>query len=336
MPTIAIVGSLNFDMVTTAKQIPVAGETVAAKQFETHFGGKGANQALAACRLSDPKSTSVKLIGRVGADQFGCEIVASMKAEGINMTDVTALKGERTGIATILVESETGENRILVYPGANGKITPEDIKAEALQGVDYLILQNEVPLPVVYKSLELASSLGIKTVYNPSPVSRETPKAVFKLVDYLIVNSNEAQVLSDYALLINGDPNLARAVVPTLYSRLRSKCIIITLGGQGCVYFDSQTRSSGHVPAVQVKKIVDTTGAGDTFLGGLTAKLVLGTPLKDAVEFASRAAAIAVTRAGAFEGIPRLSELESVKADTSEVKAEKQEDEGADEQKHTQ
>lgn len=310
MPTIGVVGSLNYDLVTTAEIIPQGGETVPAKNFATFFGGKGANQALAACRLSDANATKVRMIGRVGNDQFGSDIKQALKDEGVDVEQVKVLEGERTGIATILVESESGENRILVFPGANGMLKEDDITEDLLRGVDFLILQNEVPLPVVFKSLEVAQALGIKTVYNPSPVHRDTPKSIFKSVDYLIVNSSEAQVLSDYSVLINGDPGLAQALIPTLYFKLRSNCIIITLGGDGCVVYENDTRSSRHFPAAKVELIVDTTGAGDTFLGGLTSRLAIGDSLQDAIDFASRAAAVAVTRPGAFGGIPRLNEIE--------------------------
>ncbi|CAN6672370.1 ribokinase [Trichomonascus vanleenenianus] len=306
---ITIFGSLNYDLVTSAERMPQPGETIGASNFETHHGGKGANQALAVRRLSS-QAVSVEMIGAVGNDTFGNELLASMTKEGIDTSRVKVSKTERTGIASIFVDPK-GENCIMVYPGANGTHTVEELNLDTFKGSDLLILQNEIPLPVVYKSLELAKKAGIKTMYNPSPVYADAPLDVFKNVDYLVVNSTEAQVLSKAAPIGSEDysPEQALSALKPLQKTLGCNSIVITLGGSGSVYLDGE--ETGHVPAGKPERIVDTTGAGDTFLGAIAGQLIgSNKPLGEALAFASKASAIAVSRHGAAEGIPYLREIE--------------------------
>uniref|UniRef100_A0A060TEX7 Ribokinase n=1 Tax=Blastobotrys adeninivorans TaxID=409370 RepID=A0A060TEX7_BLAAD len=309
MKTITVLGSLNYDVVTRTKVVPKGGETINAESFETHHGGKGANQALAARRLSSKDSVNVKMIGKVGNDNFGHELKESLESEGIDTTKVAVVEGVRTGVSTILVETDSGENRIMFYDGANGTHKTEEITPALFAGSDMVILQNEVPLPVVYQSLKTAHQAGIPTTYNPSPVDANTPVEVFNNVDYLVVNSSEAQVLSQ-SEDINDSVEQAQKVIKALVTKLGCANAVITLGANGAVYYSSKLDQTGHVPASKVEKIVDTTGAGDTFLGAFSSKVVTGSPLPEAISFAAKAAAIAVTREGAAEGIPHLTEVE--------------------------
>jgi ribokinase len=303
MGSITVLGSINYDLVTSAARVPSGGETVAALNFETHHGGKGANQAIAVRRLSAVDKIDVRMIGRVGDDLFGQELLQGLQDEHIDVSHVSTLSKCPTGVATILVEP-SGENRILVFPGANGTFTVEDL-TDDLVNTDLLILQNEIPLPVVYAALKLAHSSGIKTVYNPSPMN-DIPTEVFRSVDYLIVNSTEAQLLGDTSA-INDNVDKAMIVLDELHAKLGCPSIIITLGGNGCVY--KAGKETGYVPAAKAAKIVDTTGAGDTFLGSFAAQALQGESFVDAIQFAAKASAIAVSRPGAAEGIPRLEEV---------------------------
>lgn len=309
MKCVTVLGSLNFDLVTKASRFPAGGETLNAQSFETHHGGKGANEALAARRLSDKNVVNVKMIGRVGKDAFGDELLSSMKEEGIDMSQVLSVKDVPTGTASIFVETESGENRILFYFGANGTLKTSDVTEDVLKGSDLLIVQNEVPLEVAYHGLKVAHGLGIKTVYNPSPVEADPPLEYFKYVDYLIVNSSEAQVLSKSDAPIDDNVELAQKAIKPLAETVGSKNIIITLGKNGSIYYSPESNDSGSIPANKVDRIVDTTGAGDTFLGSFSSKIATGAPITDALKFASKAASIAVTRNGAAEGIPYLTEI---------------------------
>lgn len=303
---ITILGSLNYDVVTTIEKIPGPGETVNCDGFETHHGGKGANQALAARRLS-PSDIQVQMIGRVGNDTFGDDLTNSMTKEGIDMSQVTKVTEKNTGVSTIIVDPTSGENRIMFYPGANGTLTEDTITPDLFKNSDYLVMQNEIPLPVVYKALQVAHKSGVKTIYNPSPVDPSAPISVFSNVDYLVVNSSEAQVLSNTDIKINDNVETARQLLPKISEYLNIPNIIITLGANGSIY--KTPEASGAVGACKVDKIVDTTGAGDTFLGAVASKLAQKGSIEDALKFGSKASSVAVTRHGAAEGIPYLSEL---------------------------
>lgn len=309
MKSITILGSLNFDLVTKADRFPAGGETLNAESFETHHGGKGANQALATRRLSDKSQVNVKMIGRVGKDAFGEELLTSMNNEGIDMSQVLTVDNVPTGTASIFVEPSSGENRILFFFGANGTLKTTDVTEDALKGSDMLIVQNEVPLDVAYAALKTAHGLNVTTVYNPSPVAANPPLEYFQYVDYLIVNSSEAQVLSQSGSPIDDDIEAAKRSLKPLAETVGSKNIVITLGKNGSVYYDSKSGDIGVVAANKVEKIVDTTGAGDTFLGAFSSKIATGNAIPTSLEFASKAASLAVTKNGAAEGIPYLSEL---------------------------
>lgn len=323
--TITVIGSLNYDVVTTSTRIPQAGETIAATNFETHNGGKGSNQALACAKLrADRAATTVRLVGCVGADTFGDNIKAFLTQNGVDVGSVRTIGGGiSTGVATILVDAASGQNRILVYPGANGAITETDI-TQALSGSSsgVVVLQNEIPIKLVEHAIRTASASGSNTiVYNPSPINADFDISLYRHVSCLLVNSIEAAAIvahePELAQLITRDDDAEQALAaigPIARYLGLPRHIIITLGAQGCVYLDNSPGASDNKPIhVAAKKpanpIIDTTGAGDTFLGGITAQLAEGNDLSHAVNVALSASAIAITRNGAGDSIPDYSEL---------------------------
>ncbi|KAF5092609.1 hypothetical protein D0Z03_002780 [Geotrichum reessii] len=318
--SITVIGSLNYDVVTTSSRIPQAGETIAATNFETHNGGKGSNQALACAKLrADCAVTAVRLVGCVGADPFGENIKNFLIQNGVDVSSVRIVSGVRTGVATILVDAASGQNRILVYPGANGEITEADItSALSRSNKGVVVLQNEIPIKLVEHAILTASDSTI--VYNPSPINPDFDIALYRHVSCLLVNSIEA------AAIVAHEPTLARlltrdddaeqaleAIGPIARFLGLPRHMIITLGAQGCVYLDNSDPAFAHPVHVPAKKpsnpIIDTTGAGDTFLGGITAQLAEGNDLSHAINVALSASAIAITRNGAGDSIPNYSEL---------------------------
>ncbi|KAF5095685.1 hypothetical protein D0Z00_003039 [Geotrichum galactomycetum] len=321
---ITVIGSLNYDVVTTSSRIPQAGETIAATNFETHNGGKGSNQALACAKLrANGTATAVRLVGCVGADTFGDNIKAFLTQNGVDVGSVrTVGGGVSTGVATILVDAASGQNRILVYPGANGAITEMDITdALSSSSGDVVVLQNEIPIKLVEHAIRAASTTDSTIVYNPSPINPDFDITLYRHVSCLLVNSIEAAAIvahePELANLItrDDDPDQALAAIGPIARYLGlPRHIIITLGAQGCVYLDNSPGATANQPVhVSAKKptnpIIDTTGAGDTFLGGITAQLAEGNDLSHAVNVALSASAIAITRNGAGDSIPDYSEL---------------------------
>lgn len=350
MPIITIVGSLNYDVVTTMDRLPEAGETIPAKNFETHNGGKGANQALACSRLrsntSDSSSinTFVQMVGCVGDDTFGKTLTKSLADSGVDVSKVRVLKknitGEKednvgTGVATILVDAKTGQNRILVYPGANSKVNKQDVLEAIVENdntgsivkfkTDTLVLQNEIPVSLVQDVIRtITQTPKIQPpliVYNPSPIDSSFDVGLYRYVDCLIVNSTEARAIvskSVGSLLVEDDNSeqALLAAVPIFEFLELPKYLVITLGASGCVYVDGSKGHGDklkaiHLPAVKPPKpVIDTTGAGDTFLGALTTHLTEGKSLEYSIRVALTASSIAVTRRGAGDGIPEFRELD--------------------------
>lgn len=297
---ITVVGSINYDLVTTVSRVPKGGETVHAQTFETHRGGKGANEALACARLSEA-GCRVKMIGCVGRDQFGEDLIEHLNGEGIDTSSVQQHDDVRTGVATIIVET-TGENRILVYPGANGKVSADQVTTKSLEGSRFVLLQNEIPLETTLSALRLAHNSGKATVWNPSPLP-EVSEEIWQYVDYLIVNEGEAAVIT--GMNVENVGQAKEAVIALLSMGVR--VAIVTLGHNGSVYGNSK-ENIVHCAATKVSP-VDTTGAGDTFLGAFVAALCEKRSIDESVSYASRASAIAVTRAGAGSSIPKRGEI---------------------------
>lgn len=295
-----VVGSLNTDLVTSLNSVPKGGETVHADNFETHYGGKGANQAFGLRRLTDPAKSEVALVGCVGNDVFGKDISQHLSKNKVDVSQLKVLDDARTGVATILVES-SGENRIMVYAGANGKVEPpSDYK-----GSDFVILQNEIPLSTTFEVIKQCRELGIKSVLNPSPLPG-VPLSEWPKVDILVVNEGEASALSGVEV---SSRETAENAFPLLHKS--AGMVVITLGSRGVIWQTADKKDTGFVPAHKVEKVVDTTGAGDTFLGAFLSQYEDSTKsTAERMGFAVKAAALAVTRKGAASSIPALEEVQ--------------------------
>jgi ribokinase len=301
---VVIVGSLNMDLVTRAPRLPRAGETLAGQSFVTVPGGKGANQAVAAARLG----ASVAMIGCVGDDAYGEQLRAALLAEGVDCQAVTPVTGESTGVALIVVD-DSSQNAIVIVAGGNGHVTASVVDSfdALLSQAEVIICQLEVPLDTVGHVLKRGHELGKTVILNPAPASGPLPPQWFAWIDYLIPNESEATALT--GLPVDSTAS-ADAAASALLAAGVSK-VIVTLGEQGAL-FASKSRSE-HFPAPKVQPI-DTTAAGDTFVGGFAAALADGKSESDAIRFGQVAAALSVTRSGAQPSIPTLAEVQACAA----------------------
>ncbi len=294
---IVVVGSANADLVISAPRLPRLGETLTGGNFRVNAGGKGLNQAVAVAKLGG----KVTMLGAVGEDangQFLTDTLSSYGArfEGIRTADAA------TGTAVITVVN--GDNCIVLDAGANACLTPESVApfASRISDSAVCVMQLEIPLETVEYVCKLANESGTAVILNPAP-SSELPDALLSRVDYLIPNEHEARDLTGVEIT---DDATAEQAVRCLLAR-GVKQVIITLGDKGCVYNDGERIV--FCPAVPAKA-VDTTSAGDSFIGALAVKLTEGDTLADAVAFASKVASITVSRSGAAQSIPLRSELE--------------------------
>jgi ribokinase len=301
---VVIVGSLNMDLVTRAPRLPRAGETLAGQSFVTVPGGKGANQAVAAARLG----ASVAMIGCVGDDAYGEQLRAALLAEGVDCQAVTPVSGESTGVALIVVD-DSSQNAIVIVAGGNGHVTASVVDSfdALLCQAEVIICQLEVPLDTVGHVLKRGHELGKTVILNPAPASGPLPAQWFAWIDYLIPNESEATALT--GLPVDSTAS-ADAAATALLDAGVSK-VIVTLGEQGAL-FASKSRSE-HFPAPKVQPI-DTTAAGDTFVGGFAAALADGKSESDAIRFGQVAAALSVTRSGAQPSIPTFAEVQACAA----------------------
>ncbi|KAL1586468.1 hypothetical protein WHR41_05166 [Cladosporium halotolerans] len=309
--SIAVIGSLNIDFITRTPRVPEAGETLTANSFSTGFGGKGANQAVACARLAS-KDTKVAMVGNVGDDGFGNDYFEALGKEGINADGVRKVKGQTTGAANIVVEEETGENRIMFTKGANFAFSEQKDAQWDLVPKDagVIVCQLEIPMNVVLHNLHLAHEQGKHTMFNPAP-ALPLPESAYKDIDTLIMNESEAHILSR-----SQSTEKAADLTPLLSHFLKlgvREAVIITLGGAGVMYATASGKQ-GKVAAKKVQ-VVDTTAAGDTFLGAYAAKRAQHISgdgdfaYEAALEFATMAAGKTVERMGAMAAIPRLDEL---------------------------
>ncbi|PNB75086.1 ribokinase [Pseudomonas sp. GW456-E7] len=300
---VVVIGSLNMDLVTRAPRLPKGGETLIGQSFATVSGGKGANQAVAAARLG----ARVSMIGCVGNDAYGEALRGALLAEQIDCQAVSTIDGS-SGVALIVVD-DSSQNTIVIVPGANGALTAEAIDRfdSVIQAADVLICQLEVPDASVGHALKRGRELGKTVILNPAPASRPLPSHWYGSIDYLIPNESEASALSGVSV---DSLETAQAAATRLIALGAGK-VIITLGAQGSLFADGQRFE--HFPA-PVVKAVDTTAAGDTFVGGFAAALAAGQDEVQAIRFGQVAAALSVTRAGAQPSIPALSDVQAFKA----------------------
>ncbi|WP_426808785.1 ribokinase [Pseudomonas sp. WOUb67] len=296
---VVVVGSLNMDLVARAQRLPRAGETLPGESFFTVPGGKGANQAVAVARLGG----SVAMIGNVGDDDYGRQLHRALYVEGIDCQGVSTCPGTSSGVALITVDAAS-QNCIVIIPGGNGLLTPQSVQRfdALLQAAEVVICQLEVPADTVAWTLARAHELGKQVILNPAPATGPLPADWFARIDYLTPNESEAEALTGVAVT---DQDSARRAGEHLL-QLGAGKVIITLGAQGALLVTANGHQ--HFPAPVVQPL-DTTAAGDTFIGGFAAGLVRGLEEGEAIAFGQRAAALSVTRAGAQPSIPYLAEL---------------------------
>lgn len=297
---IVVLGSLNMDLVARAPHLPLPGETVSGTGFATAPGGKGANQAVAAARLG----ARTAMIGCVGDDAFGERLRAGLLSDGIDCDALRTVGVCSSGVALIVVDA-AGRNAIVVVPGANGLLTPADVDAAEplLAAATMVVLQLETPLATVEHAARRARALGKTVVLNPAPAPAQAlPASLLALVDYLVPNEIEAAALAGMPVVSVQDALLAGQTLRAA----GAATVLVTLGVQGVVTVSAQEQV--HAPAQRVEA-VDTTGAGDTFIGGFCAALVQGRSVASAVAYGQAAAAICVTRPGAQPSIPFAREL---------------------------
>jgi ribokinase len=305
MATIIVLGSLNMDIAAVAPRLPQPGETVIGSHFHTAPGGKGANQAYAAAKLGDAGSTA--MLGRVGQDDFGRQIIASLAGVGCSVEGVRTLAGP-SGVALISI-TEAGQNSIVVVPGANERFSPADIEADArlMRGARYALLQMEIPLPTTIAAARAARAAGLEVILDPAPAPQlPLPAELLQYVDVLTPNETEASLLTGVR---PADVSVEEA--RTIAGRLQSsgvRVVIIKLGAKGCLLLEGGTAT--HVPAPMVKA-VDTTGAGDIFNAAFAVACAEGATRLDACQFAVHAAASTVIRMGYQASVPTRAELEA-------------------------
>ncbi|MGY2844593.1 ribokinase [Bradyrhizobium sp. USDA 4509] len=297
MGRVFVAGSINMDVVATAERHPRIGETVAGEAVLYFPGGKGANQAVASAKLG----VATTLIGRLGTDAFGKELRTFLAAQGVDLTSVKTTHGTHSGTAIITLAN--ADNTIVVVPGANGLVDAHDVKVPSLMKGDVAVSQFEIPLPAIAAFFRRARAVGATTILNPAP-AKQADKALLDLVDILVLNETELGYLTGTGLRDSDTPERFSEAARALG---QGRIVCVTLGKRGVLALvDNQPLL---VPGREVKA-VDTTGAGDCFVGALASQLAIGKPLGDALAYANAAASICVQRMGAAPSMPTADEVE--------------------------
>jgi ribokinase len=303
-PRIGVVGSANVDLVTYVERMPAWGETIAAPRFEMSFGGKGANQAAAAAKLG----AEVVMVSKVGDDMLGEGVLRNFTGLGVDTKHVGRGAGQSTGTATILV-NQAADNLILIVKGANGDLTPADVEAAAddLKACDLILLQLEVPLETVYATLEFGKRRGVKTMLNPAPALSALDRNKVRLASFLAPNETELAILT--GVPVESDDEIAAAAKRLLAEGI--EIVIVTLGARGSLLATHE--GLVRIPPVKVEA-VDTTGAGDAFIGSFARYFAAGLDLKASLREATLYAADSVTRRGAQKSYATEAEFEALRA----------------------
>jgi len=299
-----------MDLVVTVPRLPRPGETVLGERLGRYPGGKGANQAVAAARLGG----QVAMVGRVGADDFGPQLVANLTANGVDASGVEPDSSAATGAALIFV-SPDGQNMIAVAPGANGRLDTFDIERAVakLQSGDVLLMQLEIPMTVVGQAIQAARLVGARVILNAAPAQRLDP-GLLDQVDALVVNQREAEVLVGHDRLAGALDNEAANEAAAALRAMGPRIAVVTLGSNGSVYCDEA--AVHRVEPFHVMS-VDATGAGDAFVGALAVGLARGLPTEGAMKFANAAGAAATTSLGAQAALPHVQDLRRLGLDLS-------------------
>ena len=303
-----IIGSSNMDFNIYLEQFPEKGETITGGTFQQYLGGKGANQAVA-CARSGAKTV---FIGRIGNDLFGDLMIEQLSKERIDTSNIIRDPTNSSGIAFILID-KNGENMISVAPGANAKLSKEDINQceKLIRNAKVIVVQMEIPLDTIETIFKIASQGDCIKILNPAPL-KTIPKHLFEMFDIIIPNEGELIRLNSLLgfMSVDGDDNSKIKRLSENIAEFGTKFIITTLGSKGCNVYDAKNKESSFMPAFKVN-VIDTVGAGDCFNGVLASMLCKGESIQSAVKYAMAAASIAVTRKGAQDSMPYLEEIKA-------------------------
>jgi len=303
MKKVLVLGSLNMDLVTKVKRTPKIGETLLGSGFNEIPGGKGANQAVALGRLGG----NVAMIGMVGKDGYGDSLLENLSINHVNSDYIKKSTNSSTGLALIMV-NENGDNSIVVIPGANFDLLPEDIITDYFKDVDYLLAQLETPIETIEKAFIIAKENNIMTILNPAPARELSPRLIAN-IDLIIPNETEFEELTG---IIPDSEDKIHEGAKIMFSQ-GTKAILLTLGKNGAYYIDNTFKvystNSYHVDSV------DTTAAGDSFIGGLLTKLSQGESIEDSIEFAMKVGAITVSSHGAQSSLPTAEDISKFKGE---------------------
>ncbi|WP_288222224.1 ribokinase [uncultured Clostridium sp.] len=301
MKKVVVVGSLNMDLVMEVNRIPKIGETIKGDEMSYLIGGKGSNQAVAACRLGN----EVSMIGCVGKDTFGDKILKHLKEEGVNVNGIKSDEATFTGIATIF--KTKNDNSIVVIPGANDFCDKNliDENIETIKSADILVTQLEIPMETVEYALKVAKENGVKTILNPAP-AREISKEILKNADFITPNETEFEIISNKTFK---DGNELEEAMIAWQNENPSTRLLVTRGKDGSSYVEENKVETMKTIKVDV---VDTTGAGDTFNGALAHGVSHNLLMNEAVIFAGTAASLSVTKFGAQTGMPKFEEVNKI------------------------
>jgi ribokinase len=297
MPDILVVGSLNTDLVVQAPRFPKPGETISGGDLQIIPGGKGANQAVAAAR----QGVSVAMLGRVGNDSFGPGLIENLKQNNVDASRVQTDTQSATGTAIIVVDSN-GQNSIVLSPGGNGRVSAADVMNAPFADHRLLLLQLEIPVEAVLAAARRAKESGVHVLLNPAP-ARPLPDELLSLCDFLVPNESELSLLTGQS--VNDIPS-AEAAAQTLLGR-NLRTVIVTLGANGALIVTNDFTK--HVAPFKVD-VVDTTAAGDAFIGGFASALLQNEPLEEAVRYGCACGALAATKFGAQPSLPGREEVE--------------------------
>lgn len=299
---VSILGIFVADTAYVASRMPDIGETIAGTGFSVGPGGKGSNQAVAAARAGG----DVSFISKLGKDTFGDMALKTYQECGVH-PQIVQMDGLPTGAAFIYVNETNGDNAIIVYPGAAGTICVEDVEAarEKIENSSIFVTQLEQPVEAALHALQIARSAGVTTVFNPAP-AEPFPETIYPLCDYIVPNETEAAALVGFPV---SDVNSAKRAADVFIAK-GSNTALITLGAQGVLF--QTAHESVHIPAISSGDVVDTSGAGDAFVGGFSAALSRGASPIDATRFGCATAGIAVTRRGTAPAMPDLAEIEAL------------------------
>lgn len=301
--SIIVFGSINKDLVATAPRLPLAGETLLGRDFFSVSGGKGANQAVAIARLGIP----THMVGRVGARSFGAELIADLKTAGVQTDNIFVDETVNSGVAIITVD-DTGENQIIVIPGANGRVDLDDVDrlSHLLPTAKALLLQLEIPISSVLAAAKAAQNMGVIVILDPAPAQTDIPEELLSLVNIITPNEVEASQLVGFT--VDGEESAAKAgdlLLQKMISKASQtqtlKCVLVKLGAKGV--YCATPHEKFFIPAFCISAI-DTTAAGDAFNGALATALAEGKSLKEAVVWGAAAGALATTKSGAQPSLP--------------------------------